>query len=409
MTALAPLQLDPAFPTLSAALDPHVAGKALASAIGQSGNPVEIGECLVERARLKQGRKALIGYRLRGQDQSGHPFDQRLMLTLFPGGEAGRLPAITGIANGSILDVDALSGRAWLFPADRKVRHIAALLGEHPDPEVIHYVPEQGCTVRARLGDGRVLYGKCRADGRGATAARLGHCGMAKPSGVRLAPVISFDEERNILWQEEVAGVPLDPADVLRQPGLWAPRIAGAIRAFHDLPAPAGLKQLTPASLAANLTQRAERSGAAMPDLAARLYGTLRQLLAVARRESAPALAHCDLHAANLLWDGNSFALIDLDTASLAPRALDYGSLAAALTDKAIANGAPDEAIGAMLAALRQAAAAELGDPENFDSFTAASLLGERLYRSGTRLKNPDPLHRERLLDAAERLVARHV
>ena len=42
-------------------------------------------------------------------------------------------------------------------------------------------------------------------------------------------------------------------------------------------------------------------------------------------------------------------------------------------------------------------------------SIIAASLIGERLYRSGTRLKNPDPLHRERLLAAAERLVARHV
>jgi Ser/Thr protein kinase RdoA (MazF antagonist) len=113
-------------------------------------------------------------------------------------------------------------------------------------------------------------------------------------------------------------------------------------------------------------------------------------------------LAHCDLHPTNLLWDGSSFAIIDLDTAALAPAAADYGTLVASIAHRALVAGASAPRVADMIQKFRCAAAAELGDLDHFDWFVAASLLGERLYRCGTRLKSPQFRVRKALVDLAE-------
>jgi Ser/Thr protein kinase RdoA (MazF antagonist) len=119
-------------------------------------------------------------------------------------------------------------------------------------------------------------------------------------------------------------------------------------------------------------------------------------------------LSHCDLHPGNLLWDGERFAVIDLDTAALAPAALDYGTLTAALIHKAIEANARDTVIRTMVTALRSAAVREIGHGDLFDWFTAASLISERLYRCSTRLKSPRFAVRERLVALAENLMLYH-
>ena len=119
-----------------------------------------------------------------------------------------------------------------------------------------------------------------------------------------------------------------------------------------------------------------------MPEYAVPLLSMAARLEQHANFAPVLALSHGDLHPANLLWDGASFALIDLDTCALASPARDHASLTAALAAKATGLGfAPDAMIGAMASAS--------GVPSRaFHWFLAASLLGERLYRSATRLKN---------------------
>jgi aminoglycoside/choline kinase family phosphotransferase len=116
-------------------------------------------------------------------------------------------------------------------------------------------------------------------------------------------------------------------------------------------------------------------------------------------------LSHCDLHPANLLWDGTSLALIDLDTCALAPPALDQGSLAASLAAKAIEIGWDPQCIGSLIDALAIAFKDE--GASQFDWFIAASLIGERLYRSATRLKSANPGARRALLELAEERLDR--
>jgi aminoglycoside phosphotransferase len=408
--------VDPLFPKLAPALDSDRAAAAFATALADNGYPTQSLSCEIERSRLKAGRKVLIGYRLRGRDVAGRFFDQRVMVALFPGGDA---LALTDVSNGArltkpsfgppTLRLKQLGGQAWFFPNDRKVHHIVDLLSsEHGKAEVVHYVPEQGCTVRvARVGSA-ALYGKCRADDRGAVAARVHASAKGLAKAIRLAPVTQYDQERRLLWQEGVPGLAVDPTDILARPHHWSARITNGLRDLHSLPAPDGLSQLTIASLSANAALRAVRTASAMPQLAQRIHAVQAAIDASRPAETELVLSHCDLHPGNLLWDGERFAVIDLDTAALAPPALDYGTLTAALIHKAIEANARDTVIRTMVSALRNAAVREIGDEASFDWFTAASLIGERLYRCSTRLKSPRLAVRERLVALAENLVLHH-
>ena len=410
---------DPAFASLEAALDPSWAGCAFAAMLDAHGFATRTLDCRVERVRLKRGVKALIGYRLSGIDGAGCPIDQRVMLALFPGGSAARLP---DMAAGATLTqpefgpptamVAALGGRAWFFPNDRKVHHIAALrhlpreireMGRVVAHDIVHYVPEQGCTTRVTVEGGTSFYGKCRADDRGANAWAVDRAAIASPR-LRLAAAVAYDPATRILWQSAVDGFALDPVDVRIRPHYWAPRVCGAITAFEALPRPAGLKQLTIDRIAQTVIARALRSAQIMPALGARLDVLAARLGETCPATTDPVLLHCDLHPGNLLWDGESFALIDLDTAAVGPRGVDLGSLVAALVHKAIEAQSSAGSIDRMVDAFRQAS----GAGADFDWFVAASLVAERLYRCGTRLKSPSLGTRERLLARAEQLVADH-
>jgi Phosphotransferase enzyme family len=406
---------DPIFASLADALDAERAGQAFGLALAAAGFAAQTLHCEIERSRIKRGRKALIGYRLRGRDITGNSFDQRVMFTLFPDGKASDLAdfsqgqALVDPAFGpATLLVEALGGQAWFFPNDRKVHHIASLISKYDGVcEVIHYVPEQGCTVRVNQGGGRDVFGKCRADDRGTVAACVYEAAKTA-QGIRLAPLFAHDAERRIYWQEAVSGDPLDPFDVRARPVYWAERITAAISSFHDLQVPEGLKQLTYASISETLAKRITRMEVSLPGFSLRLSACAARLQVLTPPPSPLALAHGDLHPGNLLWDGDSFALIDLDTAALAPRALDHGTLVAALIHKSIEGDVRDAVINAMIDALRKAAQDEIGDARSFDWCVAASLVGERLYRCGTRLKSPRLAVRERLMTWAETLVARH-
>lgn len=376
------------FSTLGRALDPQFVARALARSLAQSGFAARSLEAHVERVRIKPGRKALIGYRLCGSDAAGKPFDQHLMLTLWPGGDPALLPDM-GIAAAATpgfgpprIAVTELGGEAWLFPNDRKIAGIAHLLEQAramgPDVEVIHYVPEQGCTLRV-TGDGGTFYGKVRADDRGMTATRV--AGLAAERGVRLAQVIHCDAARRIHWQQAVAGEPLDTRSVLADPAIWAQRISAALGAFHAMPVPSGLPEIEPATLRQAVARRIAKMSGAMPEYAVQLSSLAVRIERLPDVTPVLALSHGDLHPANLLWDGASFALIDLDTCALAPPARDYASLTAALVAKATGLGL---APGAMIDALASTSGVPAGE---FHWFLAASLLGERLYRSATRLK----------------------
>ncbi|TNE32109.1 MAG: aminoglycoside phosphotransferase family protein [Alphaproteobacteria bacterium] len=397
---LMPAQIttDPVFPSLHQALDCEYAASALRDELAGAGFPAKRLVAELERVRLKPGRKALLGLRLLGEAIDGNLIDQRLMLTLWPGGKRGHLSVVDGNSEDTpafgppLLQSEALSGSAWFFPNDRKVIGIARLLEQAKsfgtDIEVVHYVPEQGCTIRVD-GPKGAIFGKARVDDRCLAAAKVA-IGAIKQDlvGLRLAPVIEYDATNRIMWQAAVKGDALSVADLCSGPAHWADRLASAIAAFHGLSPPAQIELQTPQSTLGRIEWRAVRIRSAFPALSPDLAIVMSRLLAVAKPDSRLVLSHCDLHPANLLWDGESFALIDLDTCALAPAALDHASLAAAFAQKMLATGMSADEIWRIVEELQFAATArDAIEASDFLWNFAACLIAERLYRCGTRLK----------------------
>ena len=160
MLMLTKTPTDPVFPFLAQALDRDAIARAFDAALSASGFATQALACTIQRSRVKRGGKAIIGIRLRGRAADGQPIDQLCMVALFPNGDAAALP---DMSNGTelvspgfgppTLDLPEIAGRAWFFPNDRKVHHIARLIADKPGQvEIVHYVPEQGCTVRVTQG-----------------------------------------------------------------------------------------------------------------------------------------------------------------------------------------------------------------------------------------------------------------
>lgn len=87
----------------------------------------------------------------------------------------------------------------------------------------------------------------------------------------------------------------------------------------------------TPADEARVLAEWAEKGAAQLPahaDLLRRRAGDLGERL-TSLPPASPTLAHRDLHDKQLLWDGHSTGLLDVDTVCLADPALDLGNLRA--------------------------------------------------------------------------------
>jgi Phosphotransferase enzyme family len=401
MLMQAPPHMDPAFPILSDALDPQRAAMAFAQVLP----PLADLHCTIERVRLKRGRKVVIGYRLTGTDVDGMAFDQMAMASLWPEGDPALLRDMGGTTvqppfGPSTAALDAIGGKVWFFPNDRKVHAIPALLAGWPGGpkgtiDIVHYVPEQGCTV-CLTAEKECYYGKARADDRGAVAMRVDAAARADGEpALRLARVVHHDSAQRILWQESVSGHRLDPAVFRADPILWASRVAGVLADLHRLVPPQELKALTCASIAQTVANRAERTMRAMPELAQDVENVSAALTSATPGPLPLVLSHCDLHPGNLLWDGESFAVIDLDTAACAPAALDYGTFIASLIHAGIVASASDADIKMLVTAFQ-------GVAPHLNWFIAASLIGERLYRCGTRLKSPSVQVRSRLIHIAK-------
>jgi Phosphotransferase enzyme family len=396
-----PPHMDPAFPMMSDALDPQRAAWAFAQVLP----PIADLHCAIVRVRVKRGRKVVIGYRLTGTDVDGMAFDQMAMASLWPEGDPALLRELGGTAvqppfGPSTAALEAIGGKVWFFPNDRKVHAIPALLkgwlgGPEGTIDIVHYVPEQGCTVRLTAGK-KCYYGKARADDRGAIAMRVDAAARAdgEPS-LRLARVVHHDAAQRILWQESVSGHRLDPAVFRADPILWARRVLVVLVDLHRVPPPQDLKILTCLSIAQTFANRAERTILAMPELAHDVENVSEALTSATPGPLPLVLSHCDLHPGNLLWDGKSFAVIDLDTAACAPAALDYGTLIASLIHSGIEANVSDADIKMLVAAFQ-------GVAPHLNWFIAACLIGERLYRCGTRLKSPSVQVRSRLIHIAK-------
>lgn len=308
----------------------------------------------------------------------------------------------------------------WTFPHDRRLRGLAAILD--PDPvrlglpnsrwtgsELVEYAPERSATFRATDGLGATLgYLKAFAPDTvdvGALARRYAAVAGAlaeEPDGPATPGVLGWSPRTGLLLLSPVSGtrwVDLPPAVL----PATLHRLAAAIAALHDVPAPAGLApfgRLRPARLRTS----AELVARARPDVADAVDALAARLAGGPPPGEPPVLLHGDCHPKNALVDGDRVGLVDLDQAGTGPAAADLGSLLARLHQDALLGGA---AAGELAAAVCAGYAGRRALPgvASLRWHTAAAMLAEQALRAVNRVRRPALGRLPDLLDIARAVL----
>jgi Ser/Thr protein kinase RdoA (MazF antagonist) len=400
------LATDPALPWRDVLLDPAAVAARLAPTVGR------IDACELVRVKYRVGESLRVLHRLRTGFRT-----QLVAARMF----RGVLPPPDG-AGIRHADVDTVW---WVFPHDRRLRGLDALLAPPPDlarllpggpwrgSVVVAYAPERSVTVRAHDGGpGTVGFVKVAAPGTvdvAALAGRYRHVATGLARGERPVSVpaaTGFSVRHDALALAAAPGVSWRQLARHRQPA--AMELLGAgLAALHGLPldgpAARGLRtfgRLAPSRVENGLAVVAR----ARPDVAAAAARLASALAAARPPEDPPVLLHGDCHPGNALFDGERLALIDIDQAGIGQAGADIGSLLALLHSDAILGtrraGRPGELAAALLAGY--ATVAPLPSPTSLFWHTAAALAAERAVRAVNHIDEPALARLGDLLHAAE-------
>jgi len=316
--------------------------------------------------------------------------------------------------------VRATAGRAprwWMFPDDRRLPGIDALLAPSPAmvamarrrawvrSEVVEYAPERSITVRAVDADGNAIaYVKQYAAGDrdvDALAARYDH--VARALGASGVPrPLGWASTSGVLALETAPGTRC--ADLAPVAAPSSALMGRAIAAFHEVPVLAGTPPF--GRLGPRRVERsAEVLAMARPDLAPAARDLARRL-ATTRLDGTPVMVHGDCHPKNAIVDGDRLTLIDLDQAGRGAAAADIGSLLARVRVVGITGGDPTTAAQLADAFLAgYASQRALPDRAAIRWHTAAALVVEQAVRAVNRVR-PDVLaHLADVLGAAADLL----
>lgn len=211
--------------------------------------------------------------------------------------------------------------------------------------QALRYEPERRATLRCRLRDGRVLYGKTFHDGHAAIVqARFEQAwawAAQDPLAATVAQPLGLDEATHCFWQGAAPGVPLmELADEDAIPALR--RLGQALARLHVHAAPlAEVETQSVAHWLAEARLRAQKITRVAPALAARTAALVHQLQAVADSMPEPpmSLVHGDFHPDQVWVHEGRPVLFDFDEFALGHPMQD---LAAFITKLQQAEAASD-------------------------------------------------------------------
>ena len=422
------LPRDRALPRLGLALD----GDAMAEVFAAALRGRRVRRCEVDRVKYRPGRGATLGYRLVLRDErTGRDTEQRAGARLCTAGESAQrleraavraaLPAATGAAWLHLPALDMLvhwapndaklDALAWLdgpaaLPREA-IEPVAAALGaaggaQVRDATLVQYVPEQRACARVELdveradgtGAAEVLYVKADAERRGeATHAVMAalHASAAHGRALPCTPQpVLWDDTTGLHWQRALRGRALADAD----PAVGAKasaRVGEQLAALHGTPVPVA-RRATAEALRAQPREAAQWLREVEPawsPLLGRLSRRLDAGGAGLEREPVATL-HGDLHAHNILVDGEDLSFIDLDSVQCGPPVMELGAWVADALYRVLLEGRDAFVAAHACRAFLDAHAQVSGhapDPALLAWATAHSLLCTRAYRSVANLK----------------------
>jgi aminoglycoside phosphotransferase (APT) family kinase protein len=186
-------------------------------------------------------------------------------------------------------------------------------------------------------------------------------------------------------------------------------KVGSAVAQLHAL-STEGFAQLEPEGAASTLLAEADTLGILCPHLGQRAKATARRIAArlVARPPARRCLIHGDLHARQVLLDGDTVAILDLDRALCADPLIDVGVFAAHLEREVIRGHLAASRVESLGEAMLGGYAAERPETAVADDtrlHTAAELF--RLAPQFFRYREPDwPERTAACLDRVEAILA---
>lgn len=416
------LALDPALPYRDVLLEPALVRRRLASALGIDA-PADVGEPALARVNYQVGRSLRAVYRA---DIDGA--ERTIAARMFAGAKSGEVfrrsvpdtkdvAAIRGIAYD--FEIGAVY---WVFPNDRKIASLAAILdpstavpgidtGPPVHKRLVAYAPEKSATLACEdSGQVAIAYAKI-------TAAHQASRDYATYTNLRavldplnpwlcLPKPLGYSSTHRTLWLEALPGRRMaescgddEIADL--------ERLGAAVAAFHGLPMPDSPRfdRFAPEHLA---TEASTMRGC-RPDVADAIDHLAARLTATAAASDGQACLHGDLHPKNAIVHADRVALIDVEDAAIGATAADIASMLAALLyrreTKELSAGECLARADAFLVGYRSHR--DLPRRDSLAWHTAAALFVERAARAVTRVRPLGLEHFPALLATSERLLDR--
>ena len=416
----------------------------------------QITDCQIIHVRYRPGRSCTVCYLLTVVDQmTGR--SQHLTISLLacrPGESRAKFEEelapshVPAIAEAGVFHLPALEAIAWVFPRDRKLSGLPALMNPEtlsrsllPEvikasrgaawqivnlaSEVVSYVSERACTLRVNIElsdprtettDSLILYAKTYRADEGDRAwqcqRQLWQSESVKSGGLLMPHPFAYQPEIKTLWQDGLEGTVLIKYERLPLFGSSLLAKAGAAVATLHQTRLSGLPLITIDKVIARLTHAAELLSLVRPWCREKLDAVVQRLVAAAGLigQRPAATLHGDLHLKNFLVNRDTIALIDLDDLSLGDPLLDVGSFVAALyyrglvVDRSSQNTAE---IARPFIAAWQAGSGEQESEAALAWHTAAALIDEQAYRYITRLKAESVVVFDEIIALAARFSAR--
>jgi hypothetical protein len=412
---------DPTLPGLAIVLDPD----ALAATLRRLLPAADVGTARGTYVRYKRGTSCLVAYRL---EAAGAVVDVHAKAHRPDAEDKLRKvrvrPARPGPLGPGRVILEDRAVAVSVFPNDRGLKALPRLA----DPErreglLRRLVPRRpglwgGAMRRLRYKPERRYVAQVLAEDGASAALKLydeASFGAAPANQVtlesrgplRLAGRLGRSKRHRLLAFEWLPGRPLSEA--LSDPAFEAEAamtVGAALAELHGQE-PAGLASLTREEEAATLLALAPEIGFVCPDLAERARDLAERLAARLLREPpVNRPIHGDFYAAQVLLDGDTAAILDLDRAVRGDPAADLGLFVAHLERDALRGGLRPSHVeplrDALLGGYR--AAAPGASPARVDLYTAVGLL--QLAPDPFRYRDPEwPERTDAILARAEAIL----
>lgn len=444
---------DKILPQLADVLDPTKMKDVFQKELFKDPRRFQIQACSIERVKYKPGKNCLICYQLDIFDHLTRQITkQRLSTRIFEkGGALSRFKKaqsqsmVVPCFGEPVSHLPTLDMVIWTFPNDRKLPELPKiidpiflkekifpdLIRTVPGPDwivsqlssdIVHYVPEQTCTVRVSLQlqnmetnqkKTMTLYGKTYYNEEGREAYRmmgeLWRSDLRRAERLKMAEPAGYDPETKTLWQLGL------PGTTLLDQTMSAPRFfallegaASTVAALHHSSLSCANSVRLP-DLLVQLEGMKRFLSEASPLCQETLCSLVNRLIDQSSylKEQSDVTLHGDLHFKNFIVDGDDVFLIDLDNLCHGAPLQDIGSFLAGMLYRGLMTHVPGEQldeIGNQFIKEYEKRVPWTVSRWDLGWYIAAALINQRAFRCVTRLKAGRRDILEHLIGMADRI-----